>query len=119
MLSGAFPASSSAADIAQGRVAGVQLLQGYREQVKVETARWARVPPRFSADGRVALFTIHSESQLHPLIATRWVRRLRSTDKKRQLVMVRWDCSMHPAAYVPVHSSLLGKSSRPLRTLIR
>ncbi|OCF45106.1 hypothetical protein I317_00907 [Kwoniella heveanensis CBS 569] len=43
-----------------------------RLDVGDETAKWARTPPKFSADGKVAVVTVHTGFQVHPVIATRW-----------------------------------------------
>ena len=47
--------------------AEVRRLFEAREGVKAETARCARQPPTFSADGRVALVRISSGAQIHPV----------------------------------------------------
>ncbi|KAG7529431.1 hypothetical protein FFLO_05659 [Filobasidium floriforme] len=49
-----------------------------RLDVNDEIEKWARVPPRFSADGRVALLRVDSGFQIHPVIATRWAGTLRN-----------------------------------------
>lgn len=67
--------ASGPADIAQGRVEGVDLLRQYREEVKQEVARCSRTAPRFS--GGIALLRFSSATQVHPLVATRWAQRLR------------------------------------------
>ncbi|KAL7420743.1 hypothetical protein Q5752_004695 [Cryptotrichosporon argae] len=54
--------------------------------VRDETERWARTAPKFSADGRVAVITIASQFQIHPVIATRWAGNLGR--KSSKLVMV-------------------------------
>jgi hypothetical protein len=54
-------------------------------EVKMETERWARVPPKFSKDGTISVLTIKSEAQIHPLIATRWAGFLKSD--KLEIVM--------------------------------
>lgn len=48
-----------------------------KDEVAYELARVARVPPRFSSDGRIALLALSSQAQVHPLIATRWSRSLK------------------------------------------
>lgn len=48
------------------------------EEVKAETERCTHTAPKFSADGRVAVFRIRSEAQVHPVIATRWANHLKS-----------------------------------------
>ena len=52
----------------------VARLDGYRRAVQAEVARVARVPPRTYGDAAVLRFS--SPAQVHPLIATRWSRRL-------------------------------------------
>jgi single-stranded DNA-specific DHH superfamily exonuclease len=68
-------------DIVRGRVEGVDKLRALREGVQQEVTRCARVAPRFA--GRVALLTIDSGAQIHPLLAVRWAQRL-----PEQIVMV-------------------------------
>lgn len=48
------------------------------DEVREETQRWAHVPPRFSKDATIAVLTINSAAQIHPLIATRWAGFLKS-----------------------------------------
>ncbi|WWC85785.1 uncharacterized protein L201_000652 [Kwoniella dendrophila CBS 6074] len=52
-----------------------------------ETTKWARTPPRFSKDGRVAVCTIHTGFQIHPVIATRWSGTLGRKSSKLLMVM--------------------------------
>ncbi|CAI6333885.1 unnamed protein product [Periconia digitata] len=54
-------------------------------EVREETERWAHVPPRFSKDATIAVLTINSAAQVHPLIATRWAGSLKSD--KLEIVM--------------------------------
>ncbi|RXK38730.1 hypothetical protein M231_04040 [Tremella mesenterica] len=54
--------------------------------VNDETLRWARTPPRFTTDGRVAVITIHTGFQVHPVIATRWAGTLGK--KSKNLIMI-------------------------------
>jgi single-stranded-DNA-specific exonuclease len=61
-------------DISAGLVPGVEELRRCRAVVQAELARCSRVPPRFL--GRVALLRFSSEAQIHPVVATRWTRRL-------------------------------------------
>lgn len=72
------------AAIARGHVSGVERLQACRELVKRELARAGRAAPRFS--GRFALVRFSSPAQVHPLLATRWARRL-----PRQIVIAAND----------------------------
>ncbi|KAI0020484.1 DHH family protein [Xylariomycetidae sp. FL0641] len=53
-------------------------LRAARAEVNAEVARCARAPPRFSADGAVAVVRISSPAQVHPVIATRWAGTLAS-----------------------------------------
>ncbi|KAK6543615.1 hypothetical protein TWF694_000357 [Orbilia ellipsospora] len=55
-----------------------------RDATFQETERCSHTPPIFSEDGRLAILTINSEYQVHPLIATRWAGHLKS----KQLVAV-------------------------------
>lgn len=57
-----------------------------RQEIAAEVERCTHTPPKFSKDGRVAVFRIDSEAQVHPLIATRWANHLKS--KKLDVVMV-------------------------------
>ncbi|EPS43575.1 hypothetical protein H072_2331 [Dactylellina haptotyla CBS 200.50] len=43
-----------------------------------ETEKCSHTPPIFSEDGRLAILTINSAYQIHPLIATRWAGHLKS-----------------------------------------
>ncbi|KAJ4289841.1 hypothetical protein N0V90_011173 [Kalmusia sp. IMI 367209] len=54
-------------------------------EVKQETERWAHVPPIFSRDATIAVLTIRSAAQVHPVIATRWAGHLKSD--KLEIVM--------------------------------
>jgi hypothetical protein len=54
-------------------------------EVRRETERCTHTPPKFSADGSIALLTISSEAQIHPVIATRWSGHLKSS--KLEIVM--------------------------------
>jgi single-stranded DNA-specific DHH superfamily exonuclease len=67
-------AASSPADIARGRVPGVDELRACRAEVNAEVARCSRAAPRIT--GRVALVRFSSAAQVHPVVATRWTRRL-------------------------------------------
>ncbi|KAF2033432.1 DHH phosphoesterase [Setomelanomma holmii] len=54
-------------------------------QVRLETERCTHTPPKFSSDGTIALLTISSDAQIHPVIATRWSGHLKSS--KLEIVM--------------------------------
>ncbi|KAF3937884.1 hypothetical protein ABW19_dt0208644 [Dactylella cylindrospora] len=49
-----------------------------RIATSTETERCSHTPPAFSEDGRLAILTIDSPYQIHPLIATRWAGHLKS-----------------------------------------
>ena len=66
--------ATSPADVAQGRVDGVDRLRQYRREVADEVSRASRTRPIFA--GRVALLCFSSGAQVHPLVAIRWARRL-------------------------------------------
>lgn len=61
-------------------------LKAARQEVADEVERCTHTPPKFSVDGRVAVFRIKSEAQVHPLIATRWAAHLQS--KALEIVLV-------------------------------
>lgn len=44
-----------------------------RAEINVEVERQTHTPPKFTKDGKIAVFRIHSAAQVHPVIATRWV----------------------------------------------
>ncbi|KAJ4348836.1 uncharacterized protein N0V89_010214 [Didymosphaeria variabile] len=54
-------------------------------EVKQETERWSHVPPKFSRDATIAVLTIKSAAQVHPVVATRWAGFLKSD--KLEIVM--------------------------------
>ncbi|KAK2056916.1 DHH family protein [Colletotrichum caudatum] len=57
-----------------------------RAEVNAEVGRCTHTAPKFSADGRVAVFRISSPAQVHPVIATRWAGHLASA--KLEVVLV-------------------------------
>lgn len=57
-----------------------------REEVAAEVERCTHAAPKFSPDGRIAVFRIKSEAQVHPVIATRWAGHL--TSKNLEMVCV-------------------------------
>lgn len=61
-------------------------LHAAREEVASEVERCTHTAPKFSPDGRIAVFRIHSKAQVHPIIATRWAGHLNS--KALEIVMV-------------------------------
>jgi hypothetical protein len=54
-------------------------LRAARQEVNAEVERCTHAAPKFSADGKVAVFRIRSEAQVHPVIATRWAGHLKSS----------------------------------------
>jgi hypothetical protein len=54
-------------------------------EVGRETERCTHTPPKFSADATIAVLTISSAAQVHPVIATRWSGHLKSN--KLEVVM--------------------------------
>lgn len=65
----------SPAQIARGEIEGVDLLRERRAEVAAEANRCSRVAP--IVRGGVALIAFHSGAKVHPLVATRWKRRLK------------------------------------------
>ena len=57
-----------------------------RAEVNAEVERCTHAAPKFSADGKVAVFRIKSEAQVHPVIATRWAGHLQS--KALEMILV-------------------------------
>ncbi|KAG8627590.1 hypothetical protein KVT40_005073 [Elsinoe batatas] len=60
-------------------------LAAARAEVNAEVERATHTAPKFSADGKVAVFRIRSACQVHPVIATRWAGHLNS--KALEIVM--------------------------------
>lgn len=54
-------------------------------EVRRETERCTHTPPKFSADATIAVLTISSAAQVHPVIATRWSGTLKSD--KLEIIM--------------------------------
>ncbi|KAL9126004.1 MAG: hypothetical protein Q9217_004868 [Psora testacea] len=48
-----------------------------RQEINEEVEFRTHTPPKFSKDGKIAVLRIHSAAQVHGVIATRWVRRLK------------------------------------------
>lgn len=57
-----------------------------RVQVNTEVERCTHTAPEFSPDGKVAVFRVCSEAQVHQIIATRWAGHLNS--KALEIVLV-------------------------------
>ncbi|GAA5982402.1 hypothetical protein JCM10908_006632 [Rhodotorula pacifica] len=68
-----------------------------KERTSAETARWQGAPPVFTKDGRIAVVTIDSGYQIHPVIATRWTGTLR---KAKTLVCVMCANTGYTPGYV-------------------
>jgi hypothetical protein len=45
-----------------------------RQEINAEVEKQTHTPPKFSKDGKIAVLKIDSKAQVHPVIATRWVR---------------------------------------------
>ncbi|KAK7421115.1 hypothetical protein QQZ08_010119 [Neonectria magnoliae] len=68
---------------------GNKNLLAARAQVNAEVERCTHAAPKFSSDGKVAVFRINSAAQVHPVIATRWAGHLSSA--KLEVVLVAND----------------------------
>lgn len=53
-------------------------LQSARAEINAEVELNTHTPPKFSADGRIAVLRISTSAQVHPVIATRWAGYLNS-----------------------------------------
>ncbi|KAI1629215.1 hypothetical protein EDD37DRAFT_644976 [Exophiala viscosa] len=53
-------------------------LQSARAEINAEVELNTHTPPKFSADGRIAVLRINTPAQVHPIIATRWAGYLNS-----------------------------------------
>ncbi|KAK4685760.1 single-stranded-DNA-specific exonuclease, partial [Tremellales sp. Uapishka_1] len=69
------------------QIASNAFLKLCKLDVQAETEKWARTPPRFSEDGRVAVVTVDTGFQVHPVIATRWAGTLGKKSKKLIMIM--------------------------------
>ncbi|KAK3116007.1 hypothetical protein LTR53_004067 [Teratosphaeriaceae sp. CCFEE 6253] len=67
-------------------VLAVPRLREARAEVNAEVERCTHTAPKFSADGKVAVFRIRSAAQVHPMIATRWCGSLQS--KTLEVILV-------------------------------
>lgn len=92
------------ADIARGRVPGVDTLERYRVEVRAEVDRCARTRPAFAGD--VALLAFRSSAKVHPLVAQRWTRRLSGS-----IVLAA------NYGYLPGRVNFVVRSARPLDLL--
>ena len=61
-------------DIVHARDPDAARLAGFRRAVQAEVDRVSRVPPQIHGD--VAILRFSSAAQVHPIIATRWARRM-------------------------------------------
>ncbi|OBS24637.1 hypothetical protein FPOA_05177 [Fusarium poae] len=77
----ALAAASAPIDIMEN-----ETLRAARQEVNEEVRNRARIPPEFSSDGRIAVFRISSQAQIHPVIATRWAGHL--TSPKLEVILV-------------------------------
>ncbi|KAF1844535.1 DHH phosphoesterase [Cucurbitaria berberidis CBS 394.84] len=66
-------------------IAKNEKLQNASVEVRRETERCTHTQPKFSADATIAILTISSAAQVHPIVATRWSGYLKST--KLEIVM--------------------------------
>jgi single-stranded-DNA-specific exonuclease len=66
--------AASVDDIGSARFPETAALRRYQLEVRAELERCSRVPPTIV--GNVALLRFSSAAQVHPVVATRWVRRL-------------------------------------------
>ncbi|KAL8781082.1 MAG: hypothetical protein Q9213_006164 [Squamulea squamosa] len=57
-----------------------------RAEINEEVERQTHTAPKFSKDGKIAVFRINSAAQVHPVIATRWAGHLKSS--KLEIVLV-------------------------------
>ncbi|KAL9593902.1 MAG: hypothetical protein Q9219_007320 [cf. Caloplaca sp. 3 TL-2023] len=74
-------ASNSPKDVLNNR----RLLSA-RAEINEEVERQTHTAPKFSKDGKIAVFRINSAAQVHPVIATRWAGHLKSP--KLEIVLV-------------------------------
>lgn len=97
----ALEAASAPIDILENKT-----LRAARDEVNAEVMRHTRTPPKFSSDGRIAVFRINSQAQVHPVIATRWAGHLNSANLQVILVanegylpgMVNFSCRIPKCA---------------------
>ncbi|KAL9001933.1 MAG: hypothetical protein Q9188_005118 [Gyalolechia gomerana] len=57
-----------------------------RAEINEEVERQTHTAPKFSKDGKIAVFRINSAAQVHPVIATRWAGHLKSP--KLEIILV-------------------------------
>ncbi|CAJ2513998.1 Uu.00g021170.m01.CDS01 [Anthostomella pinea] len=77
----ALTAAASPAELLKNRS-----LLAARAEVNAEVERCTHTAPRFSGDGKIAVFRINSAAQIHPVIATRWAGHLQSP--KLEVILV-------------------------------
>jgi len=68
-----------------GDISKADKLKDASMEVRRETERCTHTAPKFSADATIAVLTISSAAQIHPVIATRWSSTLKSN--KLEIVM--------------------------------
>ncbi|KAI2628426.1 DHH family protein [Xylaria nigripes] len=61
-------------------------LRQAKVEVNAEVERCTHTAPRFSSDGKIATFRIHSAAQVHPIIAMRWAGHLQTSELEAILV---------------------------------
>lgn len=83
-------AASSPADILSPSSPHHRRLVEARNEINQEVERCSHSPPKFSADGQVALLRITSQAQVHPVVATRWVSE--SPQQYFYLAVLRIEC---------------------------
>jgi hypothetical protein len=57
-----------------------------RHEINMEVEKRTHTPPKFTKDGKIAVFKIDSKAQVHPVIATRWAGHLKS--KALEIILV-------------------------------
>jgi hypothetical protein len=66
--------AASVDDVASGQLPETATLQRFQAEVRAEIDRCRRVPPAIARN--VAMIRVSSGAQVHPVVATRWLRRL-------------------------------------------
>jgi hypothetical protein len=101
----ALATARSPADLLEARAPDSEALRAWRDEVNAEIERCTRTAPRFA--GRVAVIRFSSPAQVHPIVATRWIRRL-----KKMIVMAVND------GWIPGRVSFALRSSDPRLDLV-
>ena len=63
-----------------------------RQEINLEVEKQTHTPPKFSKDGKIAVLKINSQAQVHPVIATRWVRFIPQVPEKLKKTRLRHLC---------------------------